>query len=50
MGLCGLICLIAATVLFLHTWLEWWQAFGATGLTVVLIVFIGARVSRHPTA
>jgi hypothetical protein len=45
-GLCGVLCLIAATVLLLNTWLEWWQAFGATGLAVVLAVIVGSRISH----
>jgi Flp pilus assembly protein TadB len=48
-GLCGILCLIAAMVLLLHTWLEWWQAFGATGFTVILVVIVGSRASRPQT-
>jgi Flp pilus assembly protein TadB len=46
-GLCGVICLIAAMVPLLHTWLEWWQAFGVTGAAMVPFVIVSSRMSRH---
>ena len=50
LGVCGVLCLIGAMIMLLHTWLEWWQALGATGVTVILVVMVGSRVSRHQTA
>jgi hypothetical protein len=49
-GLCGLLCLIAATVLLLHKWLEWWQAFGAMGVSLLLIVVVGSLVDHQQSA
>lgn len=46
MGLCGLLCIMAATVLLLHKWLEWWQAFGATGIGIIFVVLICSLVSN----
>jgi len=45
----GAICLLCATILFLHQWLPWWQAFGIIGLSTLVIgvVINGAR--RRPT-
>jgi hypothetical protein len=45
-GSIGVLCLIAASVLLLHARLAWWEAFGATGIAVVLIVILGSRLCR----
>jgi hypothetical protein len=50
MGLCGLLCTMAATVLLLHKWLEWWQAFGATGIGIIVVVLICSLVSSDRSA
>lgn len=44
------VCLLAALVLLLHHWLEWWLAFALTGCTSALIgavVILVARISRR---
>jgi hypothetical protein len=38
----GAICILCASILLLHQWLPWWQAFGIAGLTT-LIVGVGRR-------
>jgi Putative Actinobacterial Holin-X, holin superfamily III len=45
-GLCGLVCLMAAGVLLLHKYLEWWAAFGAMGLGLLFIVVVGLLTTR----
>jgi hypothetical protein len=45
-GLFGAVCLIAAGVLLLHKYLEWWAAFGAMGLGLLFIVLLGVLLTR----
>jgi hypothetical protein len=40
MALAGLSCLLAAAVLLLHRWLEWWAAFGVMGAALLFIVLV----------
>jgi hypothetical protein len=49
-GLLGVVCLIAATVTLLHAKLAWWQAFGATGIILVLIAIVSMQWSRTSAA
>ena len=32
----GALCILVASILLLHQWLLWWQAFGAIGLTMLV--------------
>jgi hypothetical protein len=48
-GLFGAVCLIAAGVLLLHKFLEWWAAFGAMGLGLLFIVLLGFLFTRKST-
>jgi hypothetical protein len=34
--LSGAICILFASILLLHQWLPWWQAFGLVGLTMLV--------------
>ncbi|HEY1852732.1 MAG TPA: phage holin family protein [Candidatus Binataceae bacterium] len=49
MALAGLFCLLAAAILLLHKWLEWWQAFGVMGVGLLFIVLV-ASLSRSTKA
>ncbi len=40
MALAGLSCLLAATILILHKWLELWAAFGVVGAALLFIVLV----------
>ena len=33
----GAICILCASILLVHQWLPWWQAFGITGLATLVI-------------
>lgn len=51
------VCLLAALVLLIHQWLQWWMAFGITGIAALLagvaiqeIVVSRARRILHPDA
>lgn len=45
-ALYGVLCLIGATVLFLHKWIDWWQALGLTGVALFLIAIVGSLRPR----
>jgi hypothetical protein len=49
-GVVGLFCLMAAILLLLHKWLEWWQAFGVMGVGLLLIVLLGSLRSGKRSA
>ena len=34
--LSGALCILAASILLLHQWLPWWQAFGVIGVTMLV--------------
>ena len=38
----GAICILCASILLLHQWLPWWQAFGIAGLATLLV-----GIARH---
>jgi hypothetical protein len=46
MGLCGVVCLMAAAILLLHKYLEWWAAFGLMGLGLLFLVLVGSLLPR----
>ena len=48
-ALYGLLCLIGAAVVFLHEWIEWWQALGLTGVALVLVAIFGFLRPRAPS-
>jgi hypothetical protein len=37
MVISGTICLLCASILLLHQWLPWWEAFGIAGLAMLLV-------------
>jgi hypothetical protein len=47
----GAICILCASILLLHQWLPWWQAFGIAGLTALIVGmgrdFVLGNVSRR---
>jgi hypothetical protein len=45
----GAICILCASILLLHQWLSWWQAFGIAGL-VTLVVGIVSNAAMRPPA
>lgn len=44
MSLFGIGCLIASVVLLVHTRLNWWQSFGATGVGLIVVVTIVSQL------
>jgi hypothetical protein len=47
--ICGALCILSASLLLLHQWLPWWQAFGIAGL-VMLVVGIVSDAAMKPPA
>jgi hypothetical protein len=45
-GLCGGVCLMAAAILILHMYLEWWAALGVMGLGLLLIALVGSLITN----
>jgi hypothetical protein len=45
----GAICILCASILLLHQWLPWWQAFGIAGLATLVIGFVSNAAMRPPT-
>ena len=45
----GALCILCASILFLHQWLPWWQAFGIAGLATLLVGIVGNATARPPT-
>jgi hypothetical protein len=43
----GAICILCASILLLHQWLPWWQAFGIAGLAA-LVAGIASHVIMKP--
>jgi len=43
------ICILCASILLLHQWLPWWQAFGIAGLAT-LVVGIVSNAAMSPPA
>jgi hypothetical protein len=37
---CGAICILGATILLLHQWFPWWEAFGMAGVAVCVAGFV----------
>ena len=52
-SMCSLLCMLIATVLLIHKWLEWWSAFGVTGaaglLIAILAYYLRLRRARSQT-
>ncbi len=46
-GLCGVVCLMAAAVLLLHQYFAWWAAFGLMGLGLLTIVLVGSLIASR---
>ena len=49
-GWFGAVCLIAAGVLLLHKYLEWWAAFSAMGVGLLFIALLGSLLARKSTS
>ena len=45
----GALCILCASILLLHQWLQWWQAFGIAGLATLLIGIVSSAAMRPPT-
>lgn len=45
----GAICILCASILLLHQWLPWWQAFGIAGLATLIVGIVSNGVRRPPT-
>jgi hypothetical protein len=45
----GALCILCASILLLHQWLPWWQAFGIAGLATFLVGIAGNATARPPT-
>jgi hypothetical protein len=44
----GAICILFASILLLHEWLPWWQAFGIVGITIFLAgITMNAKMRRR---
>jgi hypothetical protein len=46
LALIGCLLLLAAAILLLHRWMEWWEAFGVVGAATVLLAIICGWVGR----
>lgn len=44
----GALCILCASVLLLHQWLPWWQAFGSAGLATLVAGIVGNVAMRPP--
>jgi hypothetical protein len=44
----GALCILCASILLLHQWLPWWQAFGIAGLATLLIGIVSNAKMRSP--
>jgi hypothetical protein len=44
----GAICILCASILLLHQWLPWWQAFGIAGVVTLVIAMVSNRAMRVP--
>ena len=42
----GAICILAASILLLHQWLPWWQAFGIAGVATVVVAIVSNAAMR----
>lgn len=45
----GALCLLCASILLLHQWLPWWQAFGIPGLVLLIVGILSNAATRPPT-
>jgi hypothetical protein len=45
----GAICILCASILLLHQWLPWWQAFGIAGLATLVVGIVSDAAMRTPT-
>jgi hypothetical protein len=45
----GAICILCASILLLHQWLPWWQAFGIAGVVTLVVAFASNAAKRPPT-
>jgi len=45
----GTICILCASILLLHQWLPWWEAFGIIGLATLLVGVASSAAMRPPT-
>lgn len=45
----GAICILCASILLLHQWLPWWQAFGIVGLATLVVGIVGNAAMRPST-
>ncbi len=43
------ICILCASILLLHQWLPWWQAFGIAGLATLVVEIVSNAAIRPPT-
>ena len=44
----GALCILCASILLLHQWLPWWQAFGIAGLATLLVGIMSNARMRSP--
>lgn len=45
----GALCILCASILLLHQWLPWWQAFGIPGLILLIVGTIINTAKKTPT-
>ena len=45
----GALCILCASILLLHQWLPWWQAFGIAGLAMLVVGVVSNAALRSPT-
>jgi hypothetical protein len=46
---CGAICILCATILLLHQWFPWWEAFGMAGVAAC-VIGIASLASMKPSS
>jgi hypothetical protein len=44
----GMLCTVAATILLLHQWLPWWQAFGIAGVMMLAAGILLTLLRKTP--
>jgi VIT1/CCC1 family predicted Fe2+/Mn2+ transporter len=45
----GALCILFSSILFLHQWLPWWQAFGIAGMATLVVGIVSNAAMRRPT-
>lgn len=45
----GVLCVLCASILLLHRWLPWWQAFGIAGLALLIVGIVSNAATKPST-